>query len=115
MALMDMNEPAEAFGRKNTEKALNEKIEGKLEENNYQGRKYNTLKIWKRVTQSGEEENEAEGSNHALLGKRKGETNGSFCDEQRHLKVRKWEDYLEEEFENEDKTAEAAEQPRQQP
>jgi hypothetical protein len=49
------------------------------------------------------------------LGKRKGETEGSFCEEQRHLKIRKWEDYLEEEFENEDEKAEAAEQPRLQP
>jgi hypothetical protein len=36
-----------------------------------------------------------------LLGKRKGETEISTSDEQRHLKIRKWEDYLEEEVESE--------------
>jgi hypothetical protein len=35
-------------------------------------------------------------------------------DEQMHLKIRKWEDYLEAESDNEDETAEATVQPRQQ-
>ena len=115
MALKDMKGPAEVFGRNNTENAHTEKNDGNLEENSCHGHKNNTIKMWKKVTQSEEEENEAEGPNHVLLGKRKGVTEGSFCKEQRHLKIRKWEDYLEEEFEIEDEMAEAAEQPRQQP
>jgi hypothetical protein len=50
-----------------------------------------------------------------LLGKRKGETEGPICDEQRHLKIHKWEDYLEEELDSDDEMVEAMEQPRQQP
>jgi hypothetical protein len=49
------------------------------------------------------------------LGKRKCETDGPICDEHRHLKIRKWEDYLEEEFDIEDEMAEVVEQPHQQP
>jgi hypothetical protein len=98
-----------------TEKFLTGKNEGKLEEQSYQERNKNILKIWKRVTRSGEEELFPEDSNNSLLGKRKGETEEPISDEQRHLKIRKWEDYLEEEFDNEDDEAEAAEQPRQQP
>ena len=83
----------------------------------------NSNKIWKRVSSLGEEESNLVGSNSVLMGKRKAELGGPICDEQRHLKIRKWEDYLEEEIETkleefeteietENDMAEAAMQPR---
>jgi hypothetical protein len=90
------------------------KTEGQVGEQNFQERNKNILKIWKRVVQSGEVENMPEGSNQGLLGKRKGDIDGLNGDDQRHLKIRKWEDYLEEESDTEEETAAAALQPRQQ-
>ena len=48
-------------------------------------------------------------------GKRKGETEGLIGDDHIHLKIRKWEDYLKEESDTEEETAEAALQPHQHP
>jgi hypothetical protein len=75
----------------------------------------NNLKIWKKVVRIGEEETPPASSINTLLGKRKGETEINNNDEERHLKIRKWEDYLEEEVESENELAEAAEQPRLYP
>jgi hypothetical protein len=76
----------------------------------------NSNKMWKRVVGSEEEEICPASSIVAMLGKRKGENETSTSDdEERHLKMRKWEDYLEEEVESENEMAEAAEQPRPQP
>jgi hypothetical protein len=80
-------------------------LEGKRGQQQGQSRNLNSLKIWKRVVRSGEEETRVASSNIALLGKRKGETEISNNDEQRHLKIRKWEDYLEEEVECDDELA----------
>ena len=63
----------------------------------------------------GEEENIPDGSNHVLLGKRKGYFEGLIGDDLRHLKIQKWEDSLEVESKNEEETAEAAMQPCQKP
>jgi hypothetical protein len=84
------------------------------------------IKIWKKVSHLGEEENPSVGNFSVLMGKRKAEIGGSICDDERHLKIRKWEDYLEEETETdfeefemeteiENDMAEAAMQPRPQP
>ena len=73
-----------------------------------------------------EEESNLVGFNLVLMGKRKAKLGGPICDEQRHLKIRKWEDYLEEEIETEleefeteieteNDMAKAAMQPRPQP
>jgi hypothetical protein len=56
-------------------------------------------KIWKRVSSLREEESNPVGSILVLMGKRKAKLGGPICDEQRHLKIRKWEDYLKEEIE----------------
>jgi hypothetical protein len=98
-----------------TELEEGNKTVGEVGVQSIQERNKNIPKVWKRVTRSGEEEKMLENSNQALLGKRKGEIEELNGEEQRHLKIRKWEDYLEEESENEEETAEAALQPRQQP
>jgi hypothetical protein len=72
--------------------------------------------MWKRVVRSKEEKTCPASPTSALLGKRKGENEISTSDdEERCLKMRKWEDYLEEEVEYENETAEAAQQPHPQP
>jgi hypothetical protein len=81
-----------------------------------QSRNQNSSKMWKRVVRSEEEETCPASPTSALLGKHKGENEISTSDdEERRLKMRKWEDYLEEEVESKNETAEAAEQPRPQP
>jgi hypothetical protein len=86
----------------------------------------NSFKIWKKVSHIGEEEKSSIEIFSGLMGKKKAETGGSIIDDERHLKIRKWEDYLEEEIEtdfeeieNETKTendmVEAVMQPRPQP
>jgi hypothetical protein len=78
------------------------------------------------VSRKGEEENQTTAIISGSVGKRKAETGGSNFDDQRHLKIRKWEDYLEEEIETDledlekdmetgNEEAEAAMQPRPQP
>jgi hypothetical protein len=84
-------------------------LDGKGEVQMGQPQNQNSLKIWKRVVCSEEEETRPASSTITLLGKRKGETEISTSDEQRHLKIRKWEDYLEEEVESENEMAEATE------
>ena len=85
-----------------------------------------TLEVWNRMSRVGEMETHPAANTSVLLGKRKAEFGGSNCDDQRHLKIRKWEDYLEEEtetdfeefetgIEKENELAEAAMQPRPQP
>ena len=59
-----------ALFSKNTEKERGNITEGEEGEQNCQERNKNTLKIWKRVVRSGEEENISEGSNHVLLGEK---------------------------------------------
>jgi hypothetical protein len=49
------------------------KYEGKGGEQTCQERKKNSIKVWKRVTRSGEEESLTDDSHHTKLGKRKGE------------------------------------------
>jgi hypothetical protein len=74
----------------------------------------------------GEKETHPAANTSVLMGKRKAEFEVSNGDDQRHLKIRKWEDYLEEEtetdfeeFETETETAnelaEAVRQPCPQP
>jgi hypothetical protein len=46
--------------------------------------------------------------NSCLVGEKESRNRGLNCDDQRHLKIGKWEDYLEEESETEDVMAEAA-------
>jgi hypothetical protein len=62
-----------------------------------------------------EEENVSDSSHQTQLGKRKGDLERLNGDDQRHLKICKWEDYLEAKSDNEEETVEAALQPRQQP
>jgi hypothetical protein len=90
-------------------------MKGKGKNRPARNEKKKSVKVWKRVTRSGEEESLTDDSNHTKLGKRKGELEDENNEAQRHLKIRKWEDYLEAEFENEEEMAEAAVQPRQQP
>jgi hypothetical protein len=90
-------------------------MKGKGENRPARNVKKNFVKVWKRVTRSGEEESLTDDSHHTKLGKRKGELEDENNEAQRHLKIHKWEDYLEAESENEEEMAEAALQPRQQP
>jgi hypothetical protein len=47
----------------------------------------------------GEKETHPAANTSILMGKRKAEFGVSHSDDQRHLKIRKWEDYLEKETE----------------
>jgi hypothetical protein len=90
--------------------------DGKMGLQQGQSHNQNSNKIWKRVVRSEEDETGPASPTLTLLGKRKGDNEISTSDdEERHLKMRKWEDYLEEEVESENEMAEAAEQPRQNP
>jgi hypothetical protein len=91
-----------------------------------QVRNKNSVLMWKRVTQVEGGEIDQTGTFPAIMGKRKAEVGGPNSEDQRHLKIRKWEDYLEEETETnfedfeiqtetKNETAEAAMQPRPQP
>ena len=90
-----------------------------------QVRNQHTLKIWKRVSCKGDEGTQPEANAQGLVGKRKAETEGPILEDQRQIKIRKWEDYLEDEtetdfeeyetaVETENDLAEAATQPRPQ-
>jgi hypothetical protein len=91
-----------------------------------QVRNKNSVAIWKKVSRVEGGETDSTGTIPAFMGKRKAEVGGLISDDQRHLKIRKWEDYLEEETETnfedfetemvtENDKAEAAMQPRPQP
>ena len=77
-AVVKLNKPETKMGKI---------TEGKRGEQSFQERNNNIIKIWKMVTRSREEENQVDGSNQVLLGKRKGETEGPNGDDQRHLKI----------------------------
>jgi hypothetical protein len=62
-----------------------------------QVRNKNSIVMWKRVSRVEGGETDSIGTLPAFMGKRKAEVKGSINEDQRHLKIRKWEDYLEEE------------------
>jgi hypothetical protein len=115
MELVNKTEVEEVVQSTQTVMVMGEKSDGKVGEKSSQEGEKNIQKIWKRAVRSGEGENIPDGSNYVMLGKRKGDSEGLNDDGLRHLKIRKWEDYLEAESENDEETAEAAVQPRRQP
>jgi hypothetical protein len=64
-----------------------------------QVRNKNSVAMWKKVSRVEGGETDSIGTIPAFMGKRKAEVGGLISDDQRHLKIRKWEDYLEEETE----------------
>jgi hypothetical protein len=95
--------------------AMGKEPEAKEEKRNYQELNKIFSQGGKRAVQTDEEKIVLDSPHHTLLGKRKGNLEGLEGDDQRQLKIRKWGDYLEAESKNEEESAEAALQPRQQP
>jgi hypothetical protein len=120
----DKAQPAYIFKAQSNSKAREPEIRtaepGGAENNKVRNK--NSVLMWKKVSRVKGSETDQTGTSLAIMGKRKAEVGGSNSEDQRHLKIRKWEDYLEEEtetdfedFETENETAEVAMQPCPQP